>query len=102
MEVPDMRQTVTVLIALLAIGFLAACAGTMNPHGKNMPDPAAFNAHFDDMDRNGDGQVKWTEFKRYFPDAEPKVFLATDLNDDSVIDRDEWHQFKAAHGLKDE
>lgn len=97
-----MKHTVSALFALLAIGLVVACAGTPNPHGKNMPNPAAFNAHFDDLDKNGDGQVKWTEFKRQFPDAEPKVFMATDLNDDSVIDHDEWHQFKEAHGLKDE
>jgi len=36
----------------------------------------------------------------YFPQAEPAVFAAIDLNKDGNIDHDEWHKFKEAHGLK--
>ena len=52
------------------------------------------------MDANGDDMVSWDEFKAHFPHAEPKVFAAIDLNEDKALDHDEWHKFKAAHGLK--
>ena len=58
------------------------------------------NAHFGDMDSNGDDLVSWDEFKAYFPKAEPSVFESIDLNADNALDHDEWHKFKAAHGLK--
>jgi hypothetical protein len=65
-----------------------------------MPDPQSFNAHFGDMDANGDGLVTWDEFAAYFQNSEEKVFNAVDLNQDGKIDHDEWHEFKEAHGLK--
>jgi hypothetical protein len=65
-----------------------------------MPDPKSFNAHFGDMDSDGNDLVSWDEFKAHFPHAEPKVFTAIDLNGDKALDHDEWHEFKAAHGLK--
>jgi hypothetical protein len=51
------------------------------------------------MDSDGNDLVDWTEFEKYFPQAEPSVFKAIDLNGDGNIDHDEWHQFKEAHGL---
>lgn len=65
-----------------------------------MPDPQSFNAHFGDMDANGDGLVTWDEFAAYFQNSEEKVFNAVDLNQDGKIDHDEWHEYKEAHGLK--
>lgn len=65
-----------------------------------MPDPKSFNAHFGDMDANGDVLVTWNEFAAYFRNAEEKVFNAVDLNQNGNIDHDEWHEFKEAHGLK--
>jgi hypothetical protein len=65
-----------------------------------MPDPQTFNAHFGDMDANGDGLLTWEEFAEYFQNAEEKVFNAVDLNQNGNIDHDEWHEFKEAHGLK--
>ena len=64
-----------------------------------MPDPQSFNAHFGDMDPDGNEMVSWEEFKAYFPQADRKVFDAVDLNNDGGIDHDEWHEFKEAHGL---
>ena len=65
-----------------------------------MPDPQSYNAHFGDIDANGDELVNWEEFSAHFQNAEQKVFDEIDLNQDGSIDHDEWHAFKAAHGLK--
>ena len=89
-------STALILTALLVF----ACGGSEKHHKADMPDPAGFNAHFDDIDKNGDGEVKYIEFVQYFPEAEPEVFMALDLNDDGVVDHDEWHQFKETHGLE--
>ena len=66
-----------------------------------MPDPKSFNAHFGDMDTGGDDLVNWEEFKAFFPQAVPEVFQAIDLNGDKLLDHDEWHAFKDAHGLRE-
>jgi hypothetical protein len=71
-------------------------------HEKALPDPKSFNAHFGDMDRNGDELLNWEEFKGHFPQADQRVFQALDLNKDGSVDEDEWHKFKKAHGLKHE
>ena len=88
------------LVMLMALILISGCASSKSFHGEKLPPPEAYNAHFGDMDVNGDGRVNWSEFKRHFPHAEPKVFFALDLNQDSAVDHDEWHQFKAAHNLK--
>jgi hypothetical protein len=91
------------LLSLMTIGVFAAvvaCSSHSRHHATPLPDPTGYNAHFGDMDKGGDGNVTWLEFKEYFPQAEPAVFAAIDLNQDGAIDHDEWHQFKAAHGLK--
>lgn len=71
-------------------------------HSKELPEPSRFNAHFPDIDTNNDGQVTLKEFKGYFPDESESVngFNAIDLDGKGYIDHDEWHDFKAAHGLK--
>lgn len=83
-----------------AVTIIAGCSTTSNPHGKDMPAPESFNAHFGDMDADSDEMVNWEEFKAFFPQAEPKVYAALDLNKDGFVDHDEWHEFKEAHGLK--
>ena len=87
--------TMTFLLLIGTIG----CSAAKKHHGTDMPDPGTYNAHFGDMDADGDGQVHWEEFSAHFKDAEKKVFSAVDLNGDGSIDHDEWHQFKEAHGL---
>jgi hypothetical protein len=94
-----MRNLIFFLIFTLAIGFLSGCAGKPKHHKQDLPDPKGFNAHFPDMDRDGDELVNWTEFKEYFPQAEQNVFNAVDLNADGNLDHDEWHEFKEAHDL---
>jgi hypothetical protein len=88
----------TILIALVLV--IAACATQKKYHSTDMPDPQAFNAHFGDMDANGDDLVSGEEFAAHFQNADRNVFNAVDLNQDSHIDHDEWHEFKKAHGLK--
>jgi hypothetical protein len=80
---------------------VSGCSGHKNYHETDMPDPKGFNAHFGDMDENGDEAVTWEEFAAYFPEAKKDIFKSLDLNEDGVVDHDEWHEFKDAHGLRD-
>lgn len=57
-----------------------------------------YGGHFGDMDFNGDDNVDWNEFKKYFPHAKKDVFKKADGNSDGSIDHDEWHEFKHEHG----
>jgi hypothetical protein len=88
----------TILIVLVFL--TAGCSSHKRHHNTDMPDPQSFNAHFGDMDTNGDDLMNWEEFAAHFQNAEKKVFDAIDLNEDGNIDHDEWHEFKAAHGMK--
>lgn len=88
--------TISIVLTLIAVG----CSNQKKHHGTDMPAPQTFNAHFGDMDSNGDGRVNWEEFSAHFENAEQKVFDAIDLNQDGNIDHDEWHEFKSAHGLQ--
>ena len=94
-----MKKFVFFLSLILAVGTLSGCASQSQHHKDALPDPKGFNAHFPDMDSDGDELVSWTEFNGYFPQAAPEAFKATDLNGDGNIDHDEWHQFKEAHEL---
>ena len=71
-------------------------------HTEKLPEPSLFNAHFPDMDTDHNDQVSFDEFNGHFTDAADKdhVFKAVDLDADGYIDHGEWHEFKAAHGLK--
>jgi hypothetical protein len=95
-----MKNVFFVSILLIGIMILPACGGRY--HSTDMPDPEAYNAHFGDMDASGDEVVTWSEFKEFFPGTGPEVFGAVDLNADGEIDHDEWHEFKDAHGMRDE
>lgn len=95
-----MKHIITFGILLVLATLLVACSGSKPYHKGNLPDPSAYQAHFPDIDANGDEQVNWSEFKQYFPKADNTVFKALDMNKDSTVDHDEWHAFKAAHGLK--
>lgn len=95
-----MKQLSLWCAAAVVLAAATGCAVTSRYHDTALPDPKQFNAHFGDMDNQKDDRVTWEEFKAYFPQAEPKVFAAVDLNQDGAIDHDEWHAFKKAHGLK--
>lgn len=90
------HPSIFILLSLL----LVSCASKQPHHPNPMPDPQAYNAHFHDLDSDGDGQVTWTEFQSGFPHAEEIVFETVDLNQDGGLDHDEWHAFRAAHGLE--
>jgi hypothetical protein len=93
-----------VLVMILMVLVLSAGCGSMAKkpfHDTALDDPMQYHAQFGDMDTNGDQMIKWYEFKKYFPQAEPKVFMALDLNDDAAVDHDEWEAFEKAHGMKD-
>ena len=96
-----MKHVILLLSLALVIGLWLGCASDRY-HKEALPDPQGFNAHFGDMDLDGNDLVNWTEFKDQFPQAEEKVFKAIDLNDDGYIDHEEWHEFKVAHGLTHE
>jgi hypothetical protein len=100
MEVADMKKFVFFLSLILVVSMLSGCASQSKYHKGDLPDPKGFNAHFSDMDSDGDDLVSRTEFQDHFPQAGPEAFKATDLNGDENIDHDEWHQFKKAHGLE--
>ena len=95
-----MQKLIGLFLALILLSTGAVFAKSHNPHKMDMPDPKAFNAHFGDMDTNGDGEVDWEEFQAHFPQAEKKVFDAVDLDGGGTLNHEEWHAFKEAHGLK--
>ena len=96
-----MKRRLLLILPLLLLVLVFGCAtGKKKHHKTDMPDPKTYNAHFGDIDADGDELVKWKEFDAYFENAEQKVFKAIDLNQDGNIDHDEWHEFKEAHGLK--
>jgi hypothetical protein len=95
-----MKRILLVAVLLTLAMAVAGCSSHKKHHSTDMPAPESFNAHFGDMDANGDEMVTWEEFYAHFQNPERKVFDAIDLNQDGNIDHDEWHEFKAAHGLK--
>ena len=95
-----MKRTFILFSILLAFVIFVGCISKQRYHETELPDPKSFNAHFPDLDTSGDDFVSWQEFKDYFPQAELEVFRALDLNGDELVDHDEWHKFKEAHGLK--
>ena len=62
----------TLLFALIITA--VAYSGNKNYHDGAMPDPHSFNAHFGDMDANGDDFVNWEEFAGHFENAEKKCY----------------------------
>lgn len=95
-----MKRPIILTFAVLFSLLTTSYASEKQHHDMPMPDPAAFNAHFGDMDTDGDGSVSAEEFAVYFPDANQTVFSALDMNQDGGVDHDEWHAFKKAHGMK--
>ena len=95
-----MKKILLIPVGIVMMGLLLSCSVRQTYHQEPLPDPKGFNAHFPDMDEDGDDLVQWREFKAYHPHAKPGIFKALDLSEDGAIDHDEWHQFKEAHGLK--
>ena len=94
-----MRTFILFVSFVIVISVLSGCAAESKYHKEDLPDPKGFNAHFPDMDSDGNDLVNWDEFEEYFPQAKQEIFKAVDLNADGNIDHDEWHEFKETHGL---
>lgn len=73
------------LIALSVLGPAAAHAET------------DYQAHFGDIDTNGDGKMDMMEYHKYFPQGSHEYFMDADANKDGSLDHDEWHAFKEKH-----
>jgi major membrane immunogen (membrane-anchored lipoprotein) len=97
-EDPVMRKPIT--IALLAFAVLIVGCGHNTFHQGAMPDPGPYMIHFHELDADGNDTVSWEEFKDRFPDSTEDVFKAVDQDGDGLIDHDEWHTFKEAHGAE--
>jgi len=95
-----MKKAYSIIFVMILLLVVVSCAKEKRYHKSSLPEPASFNAHFGDMDVDGDDLVNWGEFKSYFPQTTPDIFKALDGNGDSTVDHDEWHEFKEAHGLK--
>jgi hypothetical protein len=95
-----MKRLLSLAIPIILIMLNVGCSTGTKHHKTDMPDPQTFNAHFGDIDADGDDLVNWEEFAAHFKNADQEVFNAIDLNQDGNIDHDEWHEFKEAHGLK--
>ncbi len=96
-----MKKIQIAICVMILMMVAAGCAKEKRFHKTSMPEPASFNAHFGDMDMDGDDLLNWDEFKSHFPQATPDIFKALDGNEDSQVDHDEWHAFKEAHGMRD-
>jgi hypothetical protein len=83
---------------LVSVAILAGGCGRNTFHPGSMPDPGPYLIHFHELDADGDEAVTWEEFKQRFPDTTKDVFNAVDLDGDGIVDHDEWHGFKEAHG----
>lgn len=61
-----------------------------------------YNAHFSDMDKDGNQIVVKDEFTAYFKDnSKPdEAFAIIDADSSGGIDHDEWHAFKKMHGYE--
>jgi len=95
-----MHKKLFILIPLASIITLFGCGQQSKYHQSSLPEPSSYNAHFGDLDTDGNDWVSWDELKAHFPQANPEVFEALDLNQDSRVDHDEWHAFKEAHGMR--
>ena len=86
------------MVVSLLLASVVAFSGCTKFHTVDLPDPQPYKqAVFDDFDYNGDGSVTSFEFSKYFPESEPKVFEALDMNSNGVIEKTEWVKFKKAH-----
>jgi hypothetical protein len=98
-EIKMPRHPLIVLLLSVLLLPVACATHTDRHHDTPMPDPAAYAAHFGDLDTDGDDRVSPAEFRAYFPEGDMQVFRVIDADRDGAISHEEWHRFKAAHGL---
>jgi hypothetical protein len=56
-----------------------------------------YQAHFGNLDTNGDGKMDMSEYAGHFPQGDPGFFTEADADKDGALDHDEWHDFKEKH-----
>lgn len=83
---------------LFLISFIFLFAAFISPTYSSDQKKPDYSGHFGDMDTDGNGQVNWGEFKKYFPHAEENVFKDADGNKNGSVDHEEWHKFKEIQG----
>jgi hypothetical protein len=89
-----------IFIGLLALSLGIAGCGHRTFHHGSMPDPGPYMIHYYELDADGDDAVTLDEFRQRFPDSAEDVFKVVDQDGDGIIDHDEWHAFKEAHGAE--
>ena len=72
----------------------------LSVYGKDHKSSKNYNAHFGDMDLDGNDMIDMEEFQKYFPHAGENVFKKADSDKSGSIDHDEWHEFKDRYGYK--
>lgn len=82
-----MRTTLIALVIGLAMAVSALAAET------------PFSGHFGSFDADKNGVVTPDEFTRHFAGSTRQDFDIVDSNKDGVVDHEEWHDYKAAHGV---
>jgi len=86
---------------LLLISLSILLSAFLTPaYSSDHKEKQTYDGHLGDMDTDGDDQLNWEEFKQYFPHADKHTFKKIDANNNGLIDHDEWHDYKAAHGYK--
>ena len=91
-----MTKTTATITAILAIFALSAMAfaGMYGGHGSAM-----FTKNLGDMDANADAVVTFEEYEAFHSKDLRAAFSMLDANGDNVIDKAEWEQFLAVHGM---
>jgi hypothetical protein len=77
------RNILLTLLIVLIISIAGFSSSYKRYHRTDMPDPQSFNAHFGDMDTNGDDLVTWGELTAYFQNAEKKYSTLHPHNPDA-------------------
>lgn len=62
---------------------------------------ADYDACFNSIDSDYDGNMTKSEFLAAFPDGEEAVFVAADGDKDGVVSHEEWEDFKASKGFEE-
>jgi hypothetical protein len=87
------------ILLLISLGILLATFITP-VYSSDHNEKQSYDGHLGDGDTDGDDQLDWKEFKKFFPHAKKEVFKKIDANNDDLVDHDEWHEFKAAEGYE--
>ena len=99
-----MKRLLLLIIPILLVILVSACSSHKKHHNTDMPDAKSFNAHFGDMDANGDDLVNAADFAVFAECYEgpngtpPEICGVFDFNGDAVIDLQDYAAFQEAAG----